>query len=71
MKDDVFLNSYQNASTPPAPDMAPDRASFMIAVDPVLAQAAELARVVTRAHQTPPSNWLARAGLCTQVLLAF
>ena len=46
-----FLNSYHNASTPPSPDVPVDMASFMLAADPILAQAAELARVVTRAHQ--------------------
>lgn len=45
-----FLNTYHNASTPP-PDMAPDLAAFMLAIDPVLTEAAELARVVARAHQ--------------------
>jgi GAF domain-containing protein len=49
--DEVFLNSYHNASTPPSPDVPPDRAGFMLAADPILAQAAELARVITRSHQ--------------------
>ncbi len=48
---DRFLNTYRNASTPPPGDVPPDRARFMLAADPVLAQAAELARVVTQAHQ--------------------
>jgi GAF domain-containing protein len=52
MTDEVFLNSYHNASTPPPPDVPEDRAGFMLAADPVLAQAAELARVITRAHQS-------------------
>lgn len=51
MTDERFLNSYQNASTPPAPDVPEDLATFMLAADPVLAQAAELARVLARAHQ--------------------
>ena len=46
-----FLNSYHNASTPPGPDVPAELPAFMLAVDPVLAQAAELARVLARAHQ--------------------
>jgi hypothetical protein len=46
-----FLNSYHNASTPPGPDVPAELAAFMLAVDPVLAQTAELARVLARAHQ--------------------
>ena len=46
-----FLNSCHNASTPPGPDVPAELAAFMLAVDPVLAQAAELARVLARAHQ--------------------
>lgn len=46
-----FLNSYHNASTPPGPDVPAELAAFMLAVYPVLAQAAELARVLARAHQ--------------------
>jgi GAF domain-containing protein len=52
MTDEVFLNSYHNASTPPAQDIPPEKAHFMLAADPILAQAAELARVITRAHQS-------------------
>jgi GAF domain-containing protein len=51
MKDEHFLNTYRNASTPPPPDVPTALANFMLAADPVLAQAAELARVVTHAHQ--------------------
>jgi hypothetical protein len=51
MDDERFLNSYHNASSPPGPDVPPDLAAFMLAADPVLAQAAELARVLARAHQ--------------------
>ena len=51
MDDERFLNSYHNASTPPDPDVAAELAGFMLAADPVLAQAAELARVLARAHQ--------------------
>jgi hypothetical protein len=51
MDDEQFLNSYRNASTPPDPDVPADLAGFMLAADPVLAQAAELARVLARAHQ--------------------
>src|SRR4029079_6624680 len=43
-----FLNSCHNASTPPGPDVPAELAAFMLAVDPVLAQAAELARVAAR-----------------------
>jgi GAF domain-containing protein len=49
--EETFLNSYHNASTPPAPDVPADRAGFMLAADPILVQAAELARVVTHSHQ--------------------
>jgi GAF domain-containing protein len=46
-----FLNTYHNSSTPPPPDVPAELAEFMRAADAVLASAAELARVVTRAHQ--------------------
>jgi GAF domain-containing protein len=49
--DERFLNSYHNASTPPPSDVPAEVAAFMVAADGVLAQAAELARVVTRSHQ--------------------
>ena len=49
MDDERFLNSYHNASSPPGPDVPSDLAGFMLAADPVLAQAAELARVLARA----------------------
>ena len=52
MRDEHFLNTYRNASTPPPPDVPAVLASFMLAADPVLAQAAELARAIT-AHQGP------------------
>jgi hypothetical protein len=51
MDDEQVLNSYHNASTPPAPDLPAALAGFMVAADPVLVQAAELARVLARAHQ--------------------
>jgi hypothetical protein len=51
MTDERFLNAYHNASTPPPEGVPADLAAFMLAADPVLAHAAELARVVTRAHQ--------------------
>ncbi len=51
MNSDRFLNAYHNASTAPTVDLPADLASFMLAVDPVLADAAELARVLVRAHQ--------------------
>jgi GAF domain-containing protein len=51
MTNERFLNAYHNASTAPSPDTPADLASFMLAADPVLVEAAELARVLTRAHQ--------------------
>jgi hypothetical protein len=51
MDDERFLNRYHNASTPPDPDLPAALAGFLLAADPVLAQAAELARVFARAHQ--------------------
>jgi hypothetical protein len=46
-----FLNTYHNASPPPSLDVSEDLASFMLAADRVPAEAAELARVLARAHQ--------------------
>jgi GAF domain-containing protein len=46
-----FLNTYHNSATAASQDIPAELAAFMLAVDPVLTQAAELARVVTRAHQ--------------------
>src|SRR5215510_7274730 len=51
MDDQRFLNSYHNASTPSGPDVPADLAGFMLAADPVLSEAAELSRVLARAHQ--------------------
>jgi GAF domain-containing protein len=51
MNDDAFLNTYHNASTPPPAEVPADLARFMAAADEVLALAAELARMVTQAHQ--------------------
>ena len=51
MTTDRFLNTYHNASTAPSPDVPADLASFMLAADPVLGHAAELARILARAHQ--------------------
>ena len=51
MNDERFLNSYHNASTPPGPDVPAELAEFLLAADPVLGQAAELSRVLARAHQ--------------------
>jgi GAF domain-containing protein len=51
MSEEQFLNTYLNASTPPSPSVPPQLAEFMLAADLVLAQAAELARVLARAHQ--------------------
>ena len=72
MSDERFLNSYHNASTPPGPDVPAELAAFMLAVDPVLIQAAELARVLARAHQGAATQ-LIGDGLAPrqEVLLAF
>jgi hypothetical protein len=51
MGEESFLSSYHNASTPPGVDVPAGLAAVMLDADPVLAQAAELARVVVRAHQ--------------------
>ncbi|HLW00581.1 MAG TPA: GAF domain-containing protein [Ktedonobacterales bacterium] len=45
------VNTYHNTRTPPKPDERPEMVAFYNAADPVLALAAELARVVTHAHQ--------------------
>jgi hypothetical protein len=60
MDDKRFLNSYHNASTPPGPDVPADLAGSMLAADPVLGEAAELARVLARAH--PPRLGLPGSG---------
>ena len=51
MTDERFLNTHYNASTKPASDVPDDLAGFMLAADPILANAAELARILARAHQ--------------------
>ena len=51
MSGEQFLNTYHNASTPPSPNVPAVLANFILAADPVLAQAAELARVIAFAHQ--------------------
>ena len=51
MDDNPLDNTYRNGSTAPDPDVPAELAAFMVAVDPVLANAAELTRVVTHAHQ--------------------
>jgi hypothetical protein len=51
MTTERFLNTYHNASTAPSRDVPEDLAGFMLAADPVLTEAAELARIVARAHQ--------------------
>jgi GAF domain-containing protein len=51
MTGESFLNTYHNASTAPSQDVSPELADFMVAADPVLADTAELARVLARAHQ--------------------
>ena len=51
MREESLLNAYHNSSTAPEGDVPAELAAFMFAADPVLANAAELTRVVTRAHQ--------------------
>ena len=51
MTTERFLNTYHNASTAPSADVPADLAGFMLAADPVLAAAAELARILAWAHQ--------------------
>ena len=46
MSGEQFLNTYHNTSTSPSPNVPAILANFMLAADPVLAQAAELARVI-------------------------
>lgn len=58
MAADRFVNTHHNASTPPPADVPADLAAFMVAIDPILASTAELARVVAYAHQ----------GACTQLI---
>ena len=53
-----FVNTYHNSATPPAPDVPAELADFMMAIEPILAATAELARVVTHSHQ----------GACTQLI---
>ena len=48
---DDALNSYHNKQTPPQAGERPELVAFFEAADRVLALAAELARVVTHAHQ--------------------
>ena len=57
--DQRFLNSYHNASTPPGPDVPADLAGFMLAADPILGEAAELSRVLARAHQGAATQLIA------------
>jgi GAF domain-containing protein len=47
----AFANTYHNMRTPPKSGERPEMVAFYNAADPVLALAAELARVVTQAHQ--------------------
>jgi GAF domain-containing protein len=59
MDDQRFLNSYNNASTPPGPDVPANLAGFMLAADPILGAAAELSRVLARAHQGAATQLIA------------
>jgi GAF domain-containing protein len=51
MRDVPFLNTYHNASLDPDPDLPAELAGFVRSADTVLAHAAELGRVLARAHQ--------------------
>src|SRR5262245_54599779 len=51
MPDQPHRNVYRNASTPPPAEAPDDLAAVLVAIDPILAAAAELARVVAVAHQ--------------------
>ena len=69
MTTDRFLNTYHNASTAPSPDVPADLASFMLAADPVLGHAAELARILARAHQGAATQLIGEGWVSPQVLL--
>lgn len=47
----AYVNTYRNASTPPKASERREMVAFYDAAEPVLGLAAELARVVTEAHQ--------------------
>lgn len=49
---EAFINTYHNMRTPPKSSERKEFVAFYNAADPVLARAAELARVVTHAHQS-------------------
>ena len=51
MSSETVINTYHNGATPPPADVPSELAAFMLAIDPVLAHAADLARVVANAHQ--------------------
>lgn len=53
------VNTYVNASSAPPADVPPELAGFLLAVDPVLAEATELARVVAHAHQAAATQLIA------------
>jgi hypothetical protein len=50
MTTERFLNTYHNATTEPSAEVPADLAGFRLAADPVLAEAAELARILARAR---------------------
>jgi hypothetical protein len=56
MATERFLNAYHNASTAPSPDVPEDLASFMLAADPVHAEAADLARVLSELIKERPRS---------------
>ena len=62
MTTEQFLNTYHNASTAPSRDVPEDLAGFMLAADPVLTEAAELARIVARAHQGAAAQLIGEGG---------
>ena len=70
MTTERFLNAYHNASTAPSPDVPADLGEFMLAADLVLADAAELARVLARAHQGAAVQLIGEVGEFPQVHLS-
>lgn len=55
----AYANTYHNARTETRPTDTPAQTAFLDAADGVLAQAAELARVVTSAHQGAATQMIA------------
>jgi GAF domain-containing protein len=53
-----FVNTYHNKRTPPKASEREEMVAFYDAAEPVLALAAELARVVTRSHQAAAAQMI-------------